>query len=105
MSKLRRRFSKEEKLQIVKESMEDNVSNEDNGRRYDLHPNTISRWRREFNQFENNAFPSNGNKKLTDEQSENERLRKELRESQLANEILKTALSIISSPNSRNLLS
>lgn len=105
MSKLRRRFSKEEKLQIIKESLEENVSNEDVGRRYDIHPATISRWRREFSQFEKNAFPGNGNKKQTDEQIENERLRKELREAQLANEILKKALGIISSPDRKNLLS
>jgi transposase len=105
MSKLRRRYTREEKLQIVKESVEENVSNEDMGRRYNIHPNTISRWRSEFSQYEKNAFPGNGNKKMTDEQRENEQLRKELRESQLANEILKKALGIISSPNRKNLLS
>ena len=92
MSKLRRRYTKEEKLQIVRESMEENVSNEELGLRYDIHPNTISRWRREFSQFEKNAFPGQGNKKLTDEQQRIERLEKQLREERLANEILKKAL-------------
>ena len=105
MSKLRRRYTKEEKLQIVRESMEENVSNEELGLRYDIHPNTISRWRREFSQFEKNAFPGQGNKKLTDEQQRIERLEKQLREERLANEILKKALGIISSPNRKNLLS
>ena len=105
MSKLRRRYTKEEKLQIVNESMEDNISNEEIGKRYDIHPNTISRWRREFSEFNQNAFPGNGNKKLTDEQREIERLKKELREEKLANEILKKAMGIITSPNRKNLLS
>jgi transposase len=105
MSKLRRRYTKEEKLQIVRESMEENVSNEELGLRYDIHPNTISRWRREFSQFEKNAFPGYGNKKLTDEQRRIEKLEKQLREEKLANEILKKALGIISSPNRKNLLS
>lgn len=105
MSKLRRRYTKEEKLQIVRESMEENVSNEELGLRYDIHPNTISRWRREFSQFEKNAFPGYGNKKLTDEQREIERLKKELREEKLANEILKKAMGIVTSPNRKNLLS
>lgn len=105
MPKLRRRFSKEEKLQIVKESLEENISYEELGGRYSIHPNTISRWRREFRNYELNAFPGNGKKKLTDEQRENERLKKELRESQLTNEILKKALGIISSPNKKSLLS
>jgi len=105
MSKLRRRYTKEEKLQIVKESMEDNVSNEEMGKRYDIHPNTLSRWRREFSEYDQNAFPGNGNKKLTDEQREIERLKKELREEKLANEILKKAMGIITSPNRKSLLS
>lgn len=105
MSKLRRRYTKEEKLQIVNESMEDHLSNGEMGKRYDLHPNTISRWRREFSEYNQNAFPGNGNKKLTDEQREIERLKKELREEKLANEILKKAMGIITSPNRKNLLS
>ena len=105
MSKLSRRYSKEEKLQIIKESTEDNVSNEDIGKKYGIHPNSVSRWRREFVKFEHNAFPGNGNKKLTDEQREIERLRKELREEKLANEILKKAMGIICSPNRKSLLS
>lgn len=48
MSKLQKRLSKAEKLQIVNQSIEENLSNEDLGRLYGLHPNTISRWRREF---------------------------------------------------------
>jgi transposase len=105
MSKLRKRYSKEEKLQIVKESIEENISNEDLGRRYDIHPNTISRWRREFSDFEQNAFPGNGNKKLTEEERRIETLEKQLREERLANEILKKAMGIITSPNRKNLLS
>lgn len=105
MSKLRRRYTREEKLQIVKESMDDKVSNEEMGKRYDIHPNTISRWRREFSEYEQNAFPGYGNKKLTDEQREIERLKKALREEKLANEILKKAMGIVTSPNRKNLLS
>ena len=105
MSKLKRRFTKVEKLEIVNESLEPGVSNEDLGTRYNIHANTISRWRREFSQYENNAFPGNGNKKLTDEQREIDELKKKLQETELANEILKKALGIISSPNRKNLLS
>jgi len=105
MSKLRRRYSKEEKLQIVKESMDENISVKEVGMRYNIHPHTLHRWRREFTDFEQNAFPGKGNKKLTDEQRRVERLEKQLREERLSNEILKKALGIISSPNRKNLLS
>lgn len=105
MSKIRRKFTKEEKLQIVNESLEDNVSNGDMGRKYDIHPATISRWRRELKLFENNAYPGKGIKRQTEEQKENDLLKKQLREANLENEILKKALGIISSPNRKNLLS
>ncbi len=105
MSKLQKRFSKEEKLQIVNQSIDENASNEDLGRHYGIHPNTISRWRREFGSYEHNAFPGKGNLKLTDDQRKIQQLEKELREERLKNEILKKAVSIISSPDRKNLLS
>lgn len=105
MSKLQWRFSKEEKLQIVNQSIDENLSNEDLGKLYGLHPNTISRWRREFGSYEHNAFPGKGNPKLTDDQRKIQQLEKELREERLKNEILKKAVSIISSPDRKNLLS
>jgi transposase len=69
--------------------MEENSSVKEVGMRYNIHPHTLHRWRREFSEYENNTFPGKGNKKMTDEQRENERLKKELRKAQLANEILK----------------
>ncbi len=102
---IRKRYSKKEKLEIVNESMEDGVHLIDLAERYSLHVNTISKWRRELGTYKDAAFPGNGNAKLTEEQKELKRLRKELDESRLANEILKKAMGIITSPNRRNLLS
>jgi len=105
MSKLKMRYNKEQKLSIVNESLEDGVNLQELADRYDLHENTIRRWRKEFASFEHNAFPGHGVEKQTDEQREISRLKKELRESQLANEILKKAMGIVASPNRKNLLS
>lgn len=105
MSIIRKRYSKAEKLSIVNESMEEGVHLSDLSKRYSIHMNTISRWRRELVIYSDNAFPGNGNETLNEEQRELKKLRKELRESQLANEILKKAMGIISSPNRKNLLS
>lgn len=105
MPKLRRRFTKEEKLQIVHESLEENIDLESIAERYSIHRNTIGKWRRDFAQHKENAFPGNGKKRQSAEEREIEQLRKQLRESELANEILKKALGIISSPNRKSLLS
>jgi len=68
MPKLRRRFTKEEKLQIVNESLEDGASILELSERYQIHKNTIGRWRRELSHYATNAFPGRGNKKQTAEQ-------------------------------------
>lgn len=56
----------------------------------------LYRWRREAKVAKEGAFPGHGNPKLTDEQKEIARLKKELREAQLERDILKKAVSIFS---------
>ena len=105
MGIIRKRYTKEEKLEIVKESLEDLSSLQIIGERYNVHPNTINRWRRECVDNKEKVFPGKGNKILTDDQREIERLRKALREKELESEILKKAMGIFASPNRKNLLS
>ncbi len=105
MGSIRKRYTKEEKLEIVKESLEDHSSLQLIGERYNVHPNTINRWRREYIVNKEDAYPGKGNKILTDDQREIERLRKALREKELEAEILKKAMGIFASPNRKNLLS
>lgn len=105
MAIIKRRYTKTEKMSIVLESQEDGVEIRDLAERYGIHGNTIRRWRSEYSAYNDNAFPGHGNEILTEEQRELKRLRKELKNAQLANEILKKAMGIISSPNRKNLLS
>ena len=105
MAIIRRRYTKTEKMSIVLESQEDGVEIRDLAERYAIHENTIRRWRQEYSTYNDSAFPGQGNEILTEEQRELKRLRKELKDAQLANEILKKAMGIISSPNRKNLLS
>jgi transposase len=103
MSNFRRHFSKEEKLEIVRQSMEDAVSVGELAEQYKVNANTISKWRSEYLHHGAKAFPGQGNKVLSDEQREIEALKKQLREAELEKEILKKALGIFSSPNRKNL--
>ena len=95
MKKTRRKYDKEFKLMAVnlcdtgKTAKE--VANE-LGIRSDL----ISRWRREYDQYKEGSFCGHGNENMTDEQKENVKLKKELREAQLERDILKKAISIFS---------
>jgi transposase-like protein len=105
MSRIRKQFSKEEKLQIIEMSLEENVSIEQIASRFGIHANTLRRWRNEYSINSSNAFPGSGNTMMSEDQKKIEALNKELRERALEIEILKKAMGIFSSPNRKNLLS
>ena len=104
MAKTRRKFTKEEKLQIVLHTQDSGVKVEEVALQYGVHANTLSKWRREYLSQGELAFPGNGNKAMTDEQREITELKRRLRETELEKEILKKALGIFSSPDRKNLL-
>lgn len=104
MGNIRKRYTKEEKLEIVRDSLEEYSDLQTIAERYNIHINTISRWRREYGANKEDAFPGKGNKVLSDDQREIEKLRRALREKELEAEILKKAMGIFASPNRKNLL-
>ncbi len=56
----------------------------------DIRPDLIYRWRREAVAFERASSPGQGNKIMTGEQKEISRLKKELQDTQLERDILKS---------------
>ncbi len=94
--KTRRRFDKQFKLDVVNRSLE--VTSLDKlGEELSIHPDMISRWRREFlKSGEKLSFPGNGKEAMSAEEQELRRLRKELAESRLETQILKKAIHIFS---------
>jgi transposase len=104
MPTIRRKFTKEQKLEIVKQSMEEGLSVESLAQQYKIHANSIYKWRREYLKYEEASFPGNGNRILNAEEEEIVRLKKLLKESELEKEILKKALGIFSSPDRKNSL-
>ena len=101
MSKIRRKYSKEKKLEIVKQSLEEGVSIKALAERYDISPNAIYNWRSKYFKFGDNSFSGHGNKTMTDQEREIQSLKKELRESKLETAILKKAVSIFSKTDSK----
>jgi transposase len=96
MSKIRRKYSKEQKLEIVKLSLEEDQTVTELAERFDISANAIYNWRSKYLKDHEDAFPGKGNKLLNDDQKEIERLKKELREAQLERDILKKAVGIFS---------
>lgn len=95
MSQIRKRFSKEEKLNIVNQSLEPSISVQAIADRFGISANTIYNWRSKFYQTESSAFGRTP-KVLSQEEQEIKRLKKELREAELERDILKKAVSIFS---------
>ena len=95
MAKQRRIFDREFKLKTVELSYtKDNIR--ELAHELDIRPELIYRWRSEFAALEGASFPGNGNKKMTEEESEIARLKKELADVQMERDILKKAIGIFS---------
>lgn len=97
-------MTKEQKLEIVKHSLEEGVKLEDLAGQYKVHPNSISKWRRQYLTYEEASFPGRGNKIMSESEKELADTKKQLRERELEVEILKKALGIFSSPGRRNIV-
>lgn len=96
MSKMRKKFTKEERLEIVKQSFEPDIVVADLADRYGISANTLTNWRRKFRE-ENGIQPEGqGVKVMSDEERKIARLEKQLREMQLERDILKKAIGIFS---------
>jgi transposase len=91
----RRKFDREFKLKIVELSYSSQNIKE-LATEFDLRAELIYRWRSEFAAFEGVSFPGNGNKKMTEEESEIAHLKKELADTTMERDILKKAVGIFS---------
>ena len=101
MSKIRRTYSKEQKLEIVKQSLEEGVTVKSLAARFDISTNMIYNWRSKYFKYKENSFSGHGNKTMTNEEREIDRLKKELREAKLERDILKKAVCIFSKGDSK----
>ena len=96
MPKQRRNYSKSEKLEIVKLSLESDQRIQDLADRFEISKNAIYTWRSAFLKNKEASFPGNGNKTMTESELEISKLKKELREAILERDILKKAVGIFS---------
>jgi transposase len=90
----RRIFTRAFKLEAVRLSLEDGRSGADVARGLGIHRNVLYRWRKEFLEDSEEAFPGQGQMKASDE--EVARLRREVARLREDREILKKALVFFS---------
>lgn len=92
MAKKGKTYSREFKIEAVKLSYNSDQSVEGIAEELGVSKSSLFRWRKEFGEDPDQAFLGKGQRKERDE--EIARLKKELREAQLENEILKKATAI-----------
>ncbi|NNC94505.1 MAG: transposase [Chitinophagales bacterium] len=104
MAKVRRKFTKEFKLEIVKRSLEDEVVITELAKEYQIHPNQITNWRRKYLQDGEYCFPGNGNEQLGDDEAQQIKdLEKRLKEAEMERDILKKAIRIFSKNDGKSM--
>ena len=85
----RRQFSREFKLEAVKLAEERGVSVRQAAQDLDVDENVLPKWVREYREQPDEAFPGNG--KMTPQDAEIARLRKEVAKLKMERDILKNA--------------
>ena len=85
----RRKYSREFKREAVGLVTEQGYTIAEAARNLDIHPVMLGRWKQEFSENGNQAFPGTGN--MTPEQAEIHRLRKENKRLKMERDILKKA--------------
>lgn len=96
MSKIRKKYTKAEKLEIIKISLEEDVQVTDLAERYGVSANTIYNWRHRYYKEHGIVKENAALKELSEEAREIKRLKKKLKEAELDRDILKKAISIFS---------
>lgn len=98
----RRKYSAQYKEKAISLSEEkNNVAAA--ARELGIRPSMIHRWKKEKERYAHNSFPGYGKPKMTDQEREITRLKKELKDAQLETEILKKAISIFSKSDRKNI--
>lgn len=70
MTKIRKKYTKEENLEIVRHSLEAKVNIIYLASRYGVSANAIYNWRQQLNVYKDPAFAENGNTVMTDQEKQ-----------------------------------
>ena len=98
----RRKFDRELKLKAVELSYQrGNIV--EIAQELKIRPELLYRWRSEFALLDGKSFPGNGIKKMTEEESELAKLKKELAEVKMERDILKKAVGIFSKSDGKSM--
>ena len=89
---MRGEYSRAFKVEAVRLAFEDGEGVTQTARKLEVSKSALYRWRNELQKDGENAFPGKG--KQSDQDGEIRRLKRQLREAQMENEVLKKATAI-----------
>jgi len=92
--KKRRSYTEEFKKDAVELSFDSDKTIKEIAEDLGISYGNLTRWRREYKQKGDHAFPGNGKQKLTPEQQKIKELESKLKEANLERDILKKAVAI-----------
>jgi transposase len=90
--KTRKKHTADFKTKVVMEALSERYTLQELGRKYDLHPNQITRWKNFFLENAKGVF-SNGSDQMKKQEGEEERLYKIIGQQKVEIDFLKKALS------------
>ena len=89
----RRKFTSKFKTKVVLEALKERSSLAELAQKYDLHPQQISTWKREFLAEADSVFDKGKSSKKSEAEQEKDRLLKTIGQLKVENDFLKNALS------------
>ena len=92
MKKSRRKFSADFKTKVVLESLSERLTATELAQKYELHPNQIAQWKREFLDHASEVFKS-GKQDQQQSQEDVSQLYRKIGQLQVENDFLKKGLS------------
>lgn len=88
----RRKFTSKFKTKVVLEALKERQSLADLAQKYDIHPNQISTWKKDFLAGAESVFENGSKSKKTESEEEKDKLLKIIGEQKVALDFLKNAL-------------
>lgn len=91
MKRTRRKFSNEFKAKVAIEALKERQTLSELAKTFEIHPNQISQWKREFMENADKAF-SNGGREKESSEADQEKLYSKIGKLEIENDFLKKSL-------------